>query len=383
MNHFTEITEIALPINMYDPTREYSIHGNKINAAIHKVISQGKFIGGPEVYELENKLAEYVGVKHCITVANGTDALQIALMSLNIGLNDEVITVAHTWISSSETISLLGAIPVFVDIESTTFNIDPTKIISKITNKTKAILVVNLYGHQANYSELHKIADKYNLSIIEVGAQSFGAIQNGKQSCSFGTIGTTSFFPTKPLGCYGDGGACFTNRDDLALKIRAIKNHGGTQRFFHDYIGVNSRLDTIQAAILLEKIKYLNDTLTNRNYIANLYTELLGDLEQQGKLILPKTLPNNYHVWAQYSIILKSSEKRNNLVEKLKESDIHTAIFYPKPLHHQNCFKYLDCKQGDLPITEMICDTIFNVPCYGEFSKKEVEYVCEIIKNNL
>ncbi len=369
------------PINMYDPTREYKNRRVEFDDAMKNVLNHGRFINGPEVCQLEDELSKYVGVKHCVCVANGTDALQIALMALDIQPNDEVITVAHTWISSSEVISLLKAKPVFVDIEDKSFNIDPKKIEEKITDKTKAILVVNLYGQLPNYSDIQKIAYEHCLAIIEDGAQSFGAIQNGKKSCSFGTIATTSFFPSKPLGCYGDGGACFTNNDELALKIRAIKNHGGTKRFYHDYIGVNSRLDTIQAAILLTKLKCFDESLENRNYVAHFYTNSLKVLEDKGKMKLPKIIPNNYHAWAQYSILLNSTEERDQLQSYLKENGVNCSIFYPKPLHYQNCFSDLGFKDGDLPVTERVCKTVINVPCYSEFTREEVEIVCNLIKN--
>ncbi len=371
--------ELKLPINMYDPTREYKEHQQDIDKAIQEVLNHGRFINGPEVKELEANLAKYIGVSHCICVGNGTDALQIALMALDIQPDDEVITVAHTWISSSEVISLLKAKPVFVDIEDITFNIDPLKIEEKITSKTKAILVVNLYGQLPDYNKIREIANKHNLKVIEDAAQSFGSVQNSRKSCSFGDIGTPSFFPTKPLGCYGDGGACFTDDDELGLKIRAIKNHGGTKRFHHDYIGINSRLDSIQAGILLEKFKYFERSLENRNNVANLYTSLLKPLEEQGKIILPKTIRGNYHAWAQYSILVNTNHERDELVSELKDHGINPSIFYPKPLHVQPCFGDLGFKDGDLPITERICKTVINVPCYAEFTKNEIEYVCQIM----
>jgi len=369
------------PVNMYDPTREYYGHKNDIDEAIQTVLNHGKFINGPQVKELEDKLANYVGTKHCIGVANGTDALQIALMALDVGPGDEVITVAHTWISCAEVITLLGAKPVFVDIEDVTFNMDPVKLEEKINDHTKAILVVNLYGHLANYDAIKQISLNHCIPIIEDAAQSFGAIQRGKRSCSFGNISTTSFFPTKPLGCYGDGGACFTDSDDLGYKIRAIRNHGAVKKFYNEYIGVNSRLDTIQASILLAKFNYFQETLDNRNFTAALYTMNLRELEEAEKISLPTVQEKNYHAWAQYSIILNSKEERDQLNTLLKENGVNTSIFYPKPLHYQKCFEYLGMKDGDLPVTERVCDTVLSVPCYGEFRKEEIEYVCNVIKS--
>ncbi len=382
MQHTTQQTTqqikqnpIKFPIQMYDPKREYTSHKKDIDTAMQRVLNHGLFINGPEIKELDSKLAEFVDVKHCICVSNGTDALKIALLALEVGYRDEVITVAHSWISTAEVIALIGAKPVFVDIEDETFNMDIDKMEEKITYKTKAIIVVSLYGQIADLEKINGIANKYNIPVIEDGAQSFGALHNGKRSCSLSTIGTTSFFPSKPLGCYGDGGACFTNNDDLARKIYAIKNHGGVQRFKHEYIGLNGRLDTIQAAILLVKFKYFDETLKKRKLCANYYTMNLKLLEGEGFLKLPVVKENNISAWAQYSILVDSKEIRDSIVCYLKKNGINVAIFYPSPLHTQKCFEYLGYKIGDLPITERICDTIFNLPCYGEITREEQEYI--------
>lgn len=370
-----------LKINMYDPTREYNEHKNDIDNAMSKVLNHGRFINGPEVSELEEQLAKYVNVKYCITVNSGTDAILVSLMAYDVSKDDEIITVAHTWISCSETIALLKAKPVFVDIEDETFNIDPNKIESKITNKTKGILVVNLYGHLANYDAINEIAQKHNLFIIEDGAQSFGASYHNKKSCSFGDIGITSFFPTKPLGCYGDGGACFTNDVNLANKIRAIKNHGGLKRFCHNYIGINSRLDTIQASILLTKLKYLDKDLIKRNNVADYY---IKNLQNEKSIKLPVKLPitrkGYYHVWGQFSILTKSKEIRDNILKSMKESGINLSIYYPMPLHHQKCFEYLNYPKGSLPVTEKVCDTIINLPCYAYLTLNEQDYIINEFK---
>lgn len=370
---------MEFPIQMYDPKREYNLHNSDINNAIQNVLNHGKFINGPEINELEHKLSEYTG-SQCITVSNGTDALKIALLALNVGKDDEVITVAHSWISTVETISIINAIPVFVDIEPITFNMDVNKLESTITNKTKAIIVVSLYGHMANIEKINEIASKYNLPVIEDGAQSFGATYKNKKSCSMSLIGTTSFFPSKPLGCYGDGGACFTNNKDLENKIRAIKNHGGIKRFQHKYIGLNGRLDTIQASILNVKLNYFEDTINKRNNCANFYTNNLKVLESKD-FLLPKTINEYRSVWAQYSILAPNLEIRNNIVEYLKSNKINASIFYPSPLHLQECFQYLKYKKGYLPITENICDRIFNLPCYGELSSEEKKYIVDTLLN--
>lgn len=364
---------------MYDPKREYNQHKHDIDNAISNVMEHGIFINGPEVKEIEEKLSKYVDVKHAIAVSNGTDALKIALLALNVGYGDEVITVAHSWISTVEVISLIGAKPVFIDIKSETFNIDETKIEPAITSKTKAIIVVSLYGQISNMDAITKIADKYNLPIIEDGAQSFGALYKNKRSGSLTTIGTTSFFPSKPLGCYGDGGACFTNDDELAVKIRAIKNHGGIKRFHHKYIGLNARLDTIQASILNVKLLYFDETIKNRQACANYYSENLGFLENKG-FKLPIVKDDCESVWAQYSILANNKQQRDAIVSYLKENNINAAIFYPAPLHLQECFSYLNYKIEDLPITENVCDRIFNLPCYGEFTQSEQNIIIDVLK---
>lgn len=362
---------------MYDPKREYKNHKKEIDDSIHAVLDHGIFINGPEIKQLENTLNEFVGVKHSITVSDGTTALQIALLALDVKPNDEVITVAHTWISTAEVISIINAIPVFVDIESETFNMDPTKIAAAITEKTKAIIVVNLYGQIADIDEINSIAEKYNLPVIEDGAQSFGALYKGKRSCSLTTIGTTSFFPSKPLGCFGDGGACFTNDNTLAYKIKAIKSHGGVKRFNHEFIGLNGRLDTIQAAILNAKFKYFeNETIINRNKCANYYSNQLKDIHQ---LKLPIVKNERLSAWAQYSIITENKALRDNIVSYMKENGVNLAIFYPAPLHKQKCFEN-KCITHELNVTEKVCDNVFNLPCYGEITKEEQDKIIDLLK---
>jgi UDP-2-acetamido-2-deoxy-ribo-hexuluronate aminotransferase len=363
-------------IQMYDPKREYKMHKSEIDNSIQTVLNHGLFIDGPEVKELESKLANYVGTKYCIAVSNGTDAIKIALLALDVKPGDEVITVAHTWISSAEVISIINAIPVFVDIEQDTFNMDYKKLRNAITQKTKAIVLVSLYGQVGDIDEINKIANEYNIPVIEDAAQSFGAMFNGKRSCNLSTIGTTSFFPSKPLGCYGDGGACFTNDESIATKIRAIKSHGGLKRFHHEYIGMNGRLDTLQAAILLSKFNYIDDTLKNRNKCAEYYNE---NLKEINKLKIPVVKENRYHVWAQYSLLCENKEVRDNLVNYMKENGVNVAVFYPVPLHYQNCFKNKSIVH-DLSITENIADRVFNLPCYGELMLEEQEKIVNLVK---
>ena len=365
-------------IQMYDPKREYQSHKKEIDEGIQTVLNHGIFINGPEVKELEEKLSKYVGVKHAIGVSNGTDALTIAMLALDVKPGDEIITVAHTWISTAETISLIGAIPVFIDIEADSFNMDHKKIESAITDKTKGIVSVSLYGQISNIDEINEIANKHNLFVIEDGAQSFGATYKGKKSSSLTTVGTTSFFPSKPLGCYGDGGACFTNDDEIAMKIRAIKSHGGVKRFQHEYIGINGRLDTIHAGILLKKLEYFDsETLVNRNKCANYYSEKLKDVPE---LSLPVIREHNYSAWAQYSLLVKDKELRDNIVSYMKENGVNLAIFYPSPLHTQKCFQGKSRKMN-LDITEKVCDTIFNLPCYGEITTEEQDKIIKLLIN--
>lgn len=366
-------------INMFDPTRDYKRFKDKYDSAIQQVLNSGKFINGPQVKEIEEDLAKYVGVKHCIGVGNGTDAIQIALMALGIGNSDEVITVSHTWISTVEMISIIGAKPVFVDIEKDLFCMDVDKIEREITERTKAILVVSLYGQTPDYDRINDIACKYGLPVIEDGAQSFGAEYKGRKSCGLTTIGTTSFFPTKPLGCYGDGGACFTNDDELGLKMRAIKNHGGTRRFHHTYIGMNSRLDTLQAAVLKVKLWHFDETILNRNRVAHYYNTYLKVLEDGGLIKLPVKKQHNEHVWAQYSILMSSKEIRDKTVDMLKDKGVNVSIFYPKPVHTQKCFDYLNY-EGELPNTNEVCNRIINLPCYGELTDRELEYIVKSLK---
>ncbi len=363
-------------IQMYDPKREYRAHKTEINDSIQTVLDHGLFIDGPEIKALELKLTNYVGTQYCIAVSNGTDAIKIALLALDIKPNDEVITVAHTWISSAEVISIINAIPVFVDIEQDTFNMDYKKLRQAITSKTKAIIIVSLYGQVGDIDEINKIANEYGIPVIEDAAQSFGAIFNGKRSCNLSTIGTTSFFPSKPLGCYGDGGACFTNDESLANKMRAIKSHGGLKRFHHEYIGMNGRLDTIQAAILLSKFNYIDKTLNSRNKCAEYYNEQLKNIEE---LKIPIVKENRYHVWAQYSLLCKNKEIRDNLVNYMKENGVNVAVFYPVPLHYQNCFKNKSIVHN-LSITEETADRVFNLPCYGELTIEEQEKIVDLVK---
>jgi UDP-2-acetamido-2-deoxy-ribo-hexuluronate aminotransferase len=313
-----------------DLKAQYLRISDNIQKRIQDVLLHGKYIMGPEIDELEEKLAQYAGVKHCITVGNGTDALLVAMMALGVKPGDEIITTPFTFIATAEMIQLLGAVPVFVDIDPKTYNIDTTLIEEVITPRTKAIMPVNLYGQCAEYDHIHAIARKHKLAVIEDAAQSFGATYKGKRSCSLGDISCTSFYPPKPLGCYGEGGACFTNDTSLATKLQSIRNHGQTRRYHHPILGLNSRLDTIQAAILLSKLEIFDQELAQRFRIADLYQHLLT-----GKVITPFIAPGNTCVFAQYTIQVSN---RTRVQKRLDEEGIPTVVHYPTPLHQQPVF---------------------------------------------
>lgn len=328
---------------------------------LHKVLHHGQYIMGPEVAELEEKLAAYVGVKHCIGVASGTDALLIALMALGIGAGDEIITTPFTFIATGEMIALLGATPVFVDIDPRTYNIDPTLIESAITERTRAIMPVSLYGQCADFDVINAIAEKHTnqrlaandqrpITVIEDGAQSFGATYKGSKSCGLSTIGCTSFFPSKPLGGYGDGGACFTDDDTLATVMKQVRNHGQDRRYHHPIIGFNGRLDTLQAAILLAKLEIFADEVEARTRIGKRYSELFGQLGNS-LIITPGIEPFNTSVYAQYTIQV---EGREHIQETLLSQGIPTAVHYPVPLHMQPVFAGVNHAASSFPVAEVI-----------------------------
>ena len=339
-----------------DLKSRHQLIGDKINARIQKVMDHGQFILGPEVRELEKKLAQYTGSKHCVTVSSGTDALLIALMALGVGAGKEVITVPYTWISTAEVIALLGAKPVFVDIRPDTWNMDEAQLEAAITDKTKAIMPVSIYGQCPDVDAINSIAQKYNLPVIEDAAQSFGATYKGKKSCNLSTIGSTSFFPSKPLGCYGDGGALFTNDDELAEKFRWIRVHGQERKHHHPILGINGRMDTLQAAILLEILKVFPDEVQKREYIGQNYSKELADLEG---LKTPNIGVNNTSVYAQYTIL---SEQREEIQQSLKEKDIPSVSYYSIPLHLQPVFKNLGHQAGDFSVAEKVANQCLSLP---------------------
>tara|TARA_B110000977_G_scaffold16584_1_gene20332 strand:- start:115 stop:1209 length:1095 start_codon:yes stop_codon:yes gene_type:complete len=347
----------------------YNEHKEEIDKAIQSVLTTSSFIMGKPVFELEENLTLFTGARHSITCSNGTDALLLALMALGIKPGDEVITTPFTFISTAESIAFLGARPVFVDINENTYNIDVTKIEAKITSKTKVIMPVSLFGQMAEMDKINELAQHYNLKVIEDGAQSFGATYSGVKSGNCSTIGTTSFFPAKPLGCFGDGGAVFTNDAEIAQKIRAMRVHGQTQKYHHKYIGMGGRLDTIQSAVLNVKLNTYSNDVKRRQEAAKQYTKLLKD-HIQTPIIAPKCSS----VWAQYSIRVKDRERIQNV---LKEKGIPTVVYYPSPLHLQECFLYLGYKNGDFPISELIASEILSLPINPYINTSEIEYVCK------
>lgn len=343
---------------------------DKIDANIQKVLAHGKYILGPEVAELEEKLAAFTGAEYCITVANGTDALQIAQMALGVGQGDEVIVPGFSYIATAETPALLGSKPVYVDIDPRTYNMDPAKLEFAITSRTKAIVPVSLYGQCADFDVINEIAAKHNLPVIEDGAQSFGASYKAKKSCNLSTIGCTSFFPSKPLGCYGDGGAIFTNDEELAIVLRQIARHGQDRRYHHIRVGVNSRLDTLQAAILLPKLEILEEEIELRNQVADHYTYLLNE---SGIGTTPFIEKHNVSAWAQYTIRVENREK---LQAKLKEAGIPTTVHYPIPLNKQPAV--LD-KWVQLPVGDKAAELVISLPMHPYMKKNNIVKVADTI----
>ena len=328
---------------------------DKIEAGIQNVLTHGQYILGPEVKELEEKLAAYVGAKYCITCANGTDALQIAQMAFGIGPGDEVITPGFTYIATAETVAILGATPVYVDVNPNTYNLDVEQLEAAITPRTKAIIPVSLYGQCADFDAINAIAAKYNIPVIEDAAQSFGATYKGRKSCNLTTVACTSFFPSKPLGCYGDGGAIFTNDDELAKVIRQIARHGQDRRYHHIRVGMNSRLDTLQAAILLPKLEILDEEMQARQRVAETYTKLFNEA---GVNTTPCIETHNQSAWAQYTIQV---ENRDDVQAKLKEQGIPTAVHYPIPLNKQPAVANANVS---LPVGDAIAERVMSLPMH-------------------
>jgi len=365
----------------------------RIEANIAAVLDHGKYIMGPEIQSLEEKLAQYVGVKHAISCASGTDALLLALMAYEIGPGDAIFTTPFTFIATGEVISLLGATPVFVDIDSQTFNMDPSKLEpaiqaildnaandpaiarSGISLVPRGIIAVDLFGLPADYDNLNAIAGQHGLFVLEDAAQSFGAGYKGKKACNLTQIGCTSFFPAKPLGCYGDGGMCFTDNENLYETIQSLRVHGqGTHKYDNVRIGMNGRMDTLQAAVLLAKFDIFPEEVELRQQVARRYSRLLN---QQAEVQAPMVPQEMISAWAQYSVLAKDETHRTQLQAKLKDAGIPTAIYYPKPLHLQTAFKFLGYEEGDFPISEDFSSRIFSLPMHPYLSNSDQEIIAK------
>jgi len=375
----------ALVMEFRDLKAQYDKYKNEIDSAIQEVINNTNFIGGKEVNTVEQRLAEYVGVKHCITCANGTEAMTLLMMAWDIKEGDAVFVPDFTFFSTGEIVSFRGATPIFVDVDRTTFNIDITKLdkaIKKVISEgkltPKVIIPVDLFGLPANYIEIEKIAKKYNLRVLEDAAQGFGGSINGKKACSFGDAATTSFFPAKPLGCYGDGGAIFTNDDELAELLNSLKVHGkGDNKYDNVRIGVNSRLDSIQAAVLNVKLTaFIKHELKDVNRIYKQYNEKLKGIVETP--VIPERYESSF---AQYTIKLKDKEERDELQAKLREEGIPSMVYYTKPMHKQRAFAVYDYDDNDFEVTNELCDTVLSLPMHPYLSESDVTLIVkEIIK---
>ena len=385
INPVSDCHEFDKSIAFVDLAAQQKLILPEIEHNIKTVLRHGKYIMGPEVKELEKRLADFAQIRHTITCGSGTDALLMALMAYGIGPGDAVFTTPFTFIATAEVIKLLGATPVFVDIDHSTFNISVHKLKAVVQEvfqgnqlKPKAIIPVDLFGLPCDYDQINQIASEYDLIIIEDAAQSFGAEYKGRMAGSLGHVGCTSFFPAKPLGCYGDGGAVFTNSDEVAEKLLSIRVHGkGTDKYDNIRLGINGRLDTLQAAILIPKLEIFSRELESRRNVAKRYTELLS--LKKDLLTLPQVFPGLKSAWAQYSILAADSEVRNNIQDSLKEKDIPTAVYYPTPLHLQTAFADLGYKKGDFPVSEDCSSRIFSTPMHPYLTENEQSRICSFI----
>lgn len=373
-----------------DLQRQYEKLKDSIDKSIAEVLFSAHFISGEQVTALENTLADYVGVKHCITCGNGTDAISIALMAWGIGSGDAVFVPDFTFFSSGECPAAIGATPVFVDVKKETYNLDPEaleqevkKVLTDGRYKPRAVIGVDLFGLPAEYEAIRRICDKYHLLLLEDGAQGFGGRIGEKRACSFGDISTTSFFPAKPLGCYGDGGAIFTDDDKLAERMRSIAVHGKNREDKYDNIrlGMNSRLDTLQAAVLQQKLQAFKDyELDDVNKAAELYTKCLSGVSG---LILPTVTEGYYSSWAQYTIQLSQDIDRTAMQERLKAQGIPTMIYYTKPMHKQGAFQGTYSAEANCPVTEELCNRVLCLPIHPYLTEEEIEKVAETLKQGL
>ena len=377
----TTLSNIVLTIPFIDLATQYQQNKSNIDKAISRVMSHGAFIMGPEIKELESKLADYIGVKHALSCSSGTDALLLPLMSLNLKKNDAIFTTPFTFFASAESISLAGATPVFVDIDPVTFNLDPKDLEAKIQQVNeegvltpRAVIPVDLFGLAANYSEITNIASTHNLFLLEDAAQAFGADYHDKKACSFGNAAATSFYPAKPLGCYGDGGAVFTNDTSLYEELVSLRVHGQAlsgDKYDNVRIGLNARMDTIQAAVLLEKLKIYDFEIERRNDVASSYAKHLS-----GSIKTPTIPKGQGSVWAQYSIQVEDREK---LKTDLAEKNIPTAVFYPIPIHLSSAYSHLGYEVGDFPVSEAISKKIISLPMHPYMSESTIVMICSAV----
>lgn len=368
-----------MTIPFIDLRSQFLLIEKDLNQTIQNVFDHGKFINGPEVQEFESKLCEYTGAKHAVTCANGTDALTIALLALELKPNDAIFVPSFTYIASVEAISLIGGMPYFIDVGED-YNICPDSLEAAIADSLKnnhnprIVIPVDLFGKPAISEKLDSLIMEYSLKVIYDSAQSFGSSYSNKKIANFGDITTTSFFPAKPLGCYGDGGAIFTNNDELAKLIRSIKNHGmGSHKYEHINVGMNSRLDTLQAAILIEKLKLLDKEIISRNHIARQYSNLLCDTD----LILPKLSENDSFAWAQYTV---RHQDRDKIMSRLSSAGVPTAIYYPIPLNKQKAYKDCHVVSTGIPNTERFCNEVFSLPMSPYLNEKDQRTICDAIK---
>ena len=376
------MSETNLNIQMVDLKSQYMKIKPQVDKAINDVFSSTQFINGEHVKSFQNELAAYLGVKHVITCANGTDALQISMMALGLKPGDEIITPSFTYIATTEVIALLGLKPVFVDCDPENFNISVEEVEKVITKKTKAIVPVHLFGQSSDMNSIMNLAKKHNLFVIEDNAQAIGSDYLGfnkpQKTGTIGNIGCTSFFPSKNLGCFGDGGAMMTNDDELAKKIRMIANHGQSKRYYHDIIGCNSRLDNIQAAVLRIKLKKLDQYILNRQKAANYYDKNLKDLDQ---LKIPSRNIDSNHVFHQYTLKLDDNIVRDDLIQYLAKKNIPAMVYYPVPAHLQKMFSKIPNTYGDMKVTNWLSSRVFSLPMHTELSTLQQDYIIENLFN--
>ncbi len=373
-----------VPIQMVDLKRQYTKIKPQVDAAIQEVLESAAFINGGAVQKFAEELQQYLDIKHVIPCANGTDALQIAMMALDLQPGDEVITPSFTFIATAEVIALLQLKPVFVDVDPQTYCLDVAAVEKAITPKTKAIVPVHLYGHVADMEPLMAVAAKHNLYVIEDNAQAIGgnytfADGSVKKAGTIGHIGCTSFFPSKNLGCYGDGGALFTNDDALAAKIRMVANHGQSARYYHDVVGVNSRLDSVQAAVLRIKLPLLDEYISARRAVADAYDAAFADVPQ---ITTPYRAPNSYHVFHQYTLQLNGAD-RNKLQEYLATQQVPAMIYYPVPAHRQKMFEHFGGAAFDLPVTDNLTTKVISLPIHTEMDKDQLDHIIHSVKSFL